>query len=120
MISYTSDKFLSQQTTFNTFMHCITFHSISNAYMCYPANSRCISGRHFSPSEGREATTGNTSAVRRLHPCQMNAKTISLFDICFKIENRASTQRNFQKTDTQKLLCVFLSSFSVKDYLKTM
>ena len=29
MISYTSDKFLSQQTTFNTFMHCITFHSIS-------------------------------------------------------------------------------------------
>ena len=30
-----------------------------------PANSRSISGRRFSPSEvgGREATTGNTSAV---------------------------------------------------------
>ena len=40
--------------------------------MLQPANSRRISGRRFSPSEkiavfgGREATTGNASAVRRL------------------------------------------------------
>ena len=31
-----------------------------------PANSRRISGRRLSPSGGREATTGNASAVRRL------------------------------------------------------
>ena len=73
----------------------------------------------FSPFRGREAMTRNTSAARRLHSYQMSAKTISLFDICFKIENRTSTQTNFQKTDTQKPSFVFLSSFSAKDYLKT-
>ena len=31
-----------------------------------PANRRRISGRRFSPFGGREATTGNASAVRRL------------------------------------------------------
>ena len=41
----------------------------------------------------------------------MSAKTIGLFDNSFKIENRTSTQTNFQQTDTQKLSCVFLSSF---------
>ena len=30
-----------------------------------------------------------------------------------------STQTNFQKTDTRKLSCVFRSSFSANDYLKT-
>ena len=42
----------------------------SALHSVYPANRRRISGRRFSPSEffaGREATTGNTSAVRRLH-----------------------------------------------------
>lgn len=48
----------------------------------------------------------------------MSAKTITLFDRCFKIENRTSTPTIFQKTDTWKLLCLFLSSFSAKDYLK--
>ena len=48
----------------------------------------------------------------------MSVKTISLFYSCFKIENGTSTQTIFQKTDAQKLLCVFLSSFSAKDYLK--
>ena len=48
----------------------------------------------------------------------MSVKTISLFYSCFKIENGTSTQTIFQKIDAQKLLCVFLSSFSAKDYLK--
>ena len=34
--------------------------------ICWHANSRLTSGRHFSPSE---ATTGNTSAVSRLEIC---------------------------------------------------
>ena len=39
----------------------------SALHSVYSANCRRISGRRFFPFAGREATTGNTSAVRRLH-----------------------------------------------------
>ena len=42
-----------------------------------------------------------------------------LWQYCFKIENRTSTQANFQKTDTRKLSCVFLSSFSARQCKQT-
>ena len=57
-------------------------------------------------------------SISNAHACRMSAKTISLFYSCFKIENGTSSHTIFQKTDAQKLLCVFLSSFSAKDYLK--
>ena len=41
------------------------FHFLPTPLIRWPANSRRISGRRFSPSP-REATTGNASAVRRL------------------------------------------------------
>ena len=56
--------------------------------------------------------------ISNAHACRMSVKTISLFYSCLKIENGTSAQTIFQKTDAQKLLCVFLSSFSAKDYLK--
>ena len=42
-----------------------------------------------------------------------------LWQYCFKIENRTSTQTNFQTTDTRKLSCVFLSSFSARQCKQT-
>ena len=52
-----------------------------DAHEPQPANSRRISGRRFSPSDfgGREATTRNASAVRRLKNCMnIYRKEISL------------------------------------------
>ena len=45
---------------------------------------------------------------------QVSAVTISLFDICFKIENRTPMQTNFRKRDTRKPGHIFHSSFSAK------
>ena len=59
------DEFLYQKKTGK--LGYVYFVTLS--FECQPANSSRISGRRFSPSQkffgGREATTGNASAVRR-------------------------------------------------------
>ena len=81
-----------------------------------PANRRRISGRRFSPSDfgGREATTGNASAVRRLPSQLLSIFLASCFTVTSFSKHPGSVKQGHPKSISGKYL--FGRRYEIQDF----